>query len=91
MQRFFFHVDFDEYSADKEGTLCAHLIEARAAAVQLLAEVLRDQGDSFWEKPATSVTVTDADGLFLWKIETVGTEAAAIAGKSKGPAHDSAQ
>lgn len=90
MQRFFFHVDFDERSADEEGTLCADLGEARGAAVQLLAEVLRDQGDAFWAKPAASVTVTDADGLFLWKIETVGTEAAAVVHKSRGAANDGA-
>jgi hypothetical protein len=77
MDRFFFHIELGGYDTDEEGTEYANLGEARAAAVSLLGEILRDKGDAFWEKPQASVTVTDKKGVVLWKIETVGSEAAA--------------
>jgi hypothetical protein len=84
MKRFFFHIDLGGYDRDDDGTEFNDLASARASAVCLLGELLRDRGDAFWAKPEASVTVTDAEGLVLWKIETVGTEAAAVAAMPAG-------
>jgi hypothetical protein len=80
MKRFFFHIDLGGYDRDDEGTEFNDLASARASAACLLGELLRDKGDAFWAKPDATVTVTDAEGVVLWKIEAVGTEAAAVAG-----------
>ncbi|MFN3511913.1 MAG: DUF6894 family protein [Phenylobacterium sp.] len=78
MERYFFHVTYGETTRDNEGFLLPSLQEARAAAVQLLGEMLRDQGDSFWAKPDLVVTVTNADNLTLWTLSVTGAEAASV-------------
>lgn len=80
MQRYFFHIDYGEPQPDAEGTLYPSLKAAREAAVLLFGEVLRDQGDAFWEKPNITLTVTDERGLVLWGLETVGSASAAVSG-----------
>lgn len=83
MERYFFHIDFGEQSHDEEGTLLPHLGAARDAAVQLLGRLLIDDGDSFWDKPEATVIVTDAEGLVLWSIKTVGFASAAVQERHK--------
>ena len=73
MGRYFFHIDYGETSLDIEGSELADL----GAAVNLVSELLRDEGDRFWAKPDLTVTVADAEGLVLWRIETVGSAPAA--------------
>jgi hypothetical protein len=77
MDRYFFHIDYGETSRDDEGTELPNLGAARNAAVNLVSELLRDDGDTFWVKPDLTVTVADATGLVLWRIETLGSASAA--------------
>lgn len=72
MERFYFHVDYGEHTADPEGTLLPGPEAARTAAVGLLGEILRDQASSFWAKPEITVTVEDARGATLWVLHTAG-------------------
>lgn len=85
MPRFFFHVEYGETSPDEEGTEFPDLARARQAAVVFLTEILRDLGDSFWTKPAVSISVADETGLVLWRLDATGTESAAVLGaQAKG-------
>ncbi len=83
MERYFFHVEYGEHFHDVSGTLLPTPAAARSAAVSLLGEMLRDEGDRFWSKPDVIVTVTDASGLTLWTLTAYGRESGAVS-LSKG-------
>lgn len=55
-----------------------NLNAARAHAVVYLGEHLKDEERSFWEDPALSITVQDARGLTLYRLDVVGTSAPAV-------------
>lgn len=77
MDRYFFHVDFDEHRHDTEGTELPDLRSARTEAAALLGALLRDQAAQFWDAGEIRVTVADAKGLVLWTITTMGQASAA--------------
>lgn len=83
MERYFFHIDYGVLEHDGEGTPFPSLADARANAVALLSELLRDAGDEFWAKPNITITVTDAAGLVLWTLDASGQASAAMAGTGK--------
>jgi len=78
VERYFFHIDYGEFSRDSEGTSLPNLRAARGAAVQLLGEILRDAGDEFWAKPDLIVTVTDSTDLTLWTLPVSGDDAPSV-------------
>ncbi len=77
MERFFFHIHYGERSEDREGASFASLDGARNAAVVLLGELLRGEADGFWSRPDITIEVTNAKGLVLWSLRTVGSESGA--------------
>lgn len=78
MKRYFFHVQYGELFQDGEGTTLPDLKAAQRNAAELMGRMLIDESDGFWDKPNIAVTVTDADGLVLWTLDTVGCTAAAV-------------
>lgn len=78
MDRFYFHIEYGQTFPDEEGTELPDIAAARNAAVSLLGEMLKDDGDKFWTKPNITITVTDASGLVLWTLETVGMASSAV-------------
>ena len=59
MPRFYFHTEDGRPFPDQEGTELPDIGAARAAAIIVLSEVLRDNPDEFWKHERFKVTVTD--------------------------------
>jgi hypothetical protein len=62
MPRYFFHVIDGEEVLDEEGTELAGLDEARAEAIVVSGEMLRDVGGKFWGNGQWQIRVTDEAG-----------------------------
>ena len=65
MPRYFFNVQDGQSSPDREGTELPDLETARAEAVRLSGEVLRDAGVKYWDHPAWRLHVGDEGGRTL--------------------------
>ena len=52
MPRYFFHIIDGEEIIDEEGTVLPGMDEARAEAIVLSGEMLRDAGGKFWNNGA---------------------------------------
>ena len=68
MQRFYFHTQDGKPVRDGQGVELADLQEARLEAVGLIAQMLRDHPQEFWDTENLSVTVTDDTGLTYFSI-----------------------
>lgn len=68
MALYFFHIQTDTRDTDVEGTEFATALEARARAIVLCGELMKDAAESFWGTRPWSVTVTGANGLILWDL-----------------------
>lgn len=77
MGRYFFHVEDGVHFTDDEGTEFSSGEAARAAAVQHLADMMKDRSREFWNHPYLKLTVTDARGLALFTLEVDGALAPA--------------
>ena len=62
MPRYFFHVIDGKEIIDNEGTLLAGVDEARAEAIVVSGEMLRDLGGKFWGNGQWQIRVTDEAG-----------------------------
>ena len=62
MPRYFCHVIDGEEIIDQEGTVLAGIAEARAEAIVVSGEMLRDIGGKFWNNGAWQIRVTDEAG-----------------------------
>ena len=62
MPCYFFHVIDGEDFLDEEGTELAGLDEARAEAIVVSGEMLRDIGGKFWGNGQWQIRVTDEAG-----------------------------
>ena len=62
MARYLFHIFDGEEIIDDEGTELAGLDEARAEAIVLSGEMLRDSGGKFWNNGVWQLRVTDEAG-----------------------------
>jgi hypothetical protein len=62
MPRYFFHVIDGKDIPDTEGTELADIEEARAEAVVLSGELLRDLGGQFWNSSEWQIRVEDDAG-----------------------------
>ena len=81
MSRFHFHLTNTKDWHDEEGTELATLHDARCYAVKMMAEVLCTSPERYWESDVYRVTVADDQGLTLFQVEIVSTDAAAIGGR----------
>lgn len=77
MARYFFDLEDGQSDPDGEGTQLSGLRSVRLAAVELLGQVLRDRGETFWDKPDLVLTVRSDDDLILMRITVFGTLAPA--------------
>lgn len=78
MSLYHFHTLDRTEVRDEEGYEFESIAVARAAAVTYASEVLKELGDAIYDTDLR-VTVTDGDGLILWDIVVVATEAPALA------------
>lgn len=67
---------------DRDGIALPDLQAARRQALQLAGELLRDQGENFWNGEDWKVEVTDAANLVLFTILFAAFDAPAIAPSS---------
>ena len=68
MPRYFFHTEDGRRFPDREGTELPDLEAAKASALVVLSEVLRDNPDEFWAHERFEVTVTDEANQKLFSI-----------------------
>ena len=62
MPRYFFHVIDGDETRDTVGTVLAGIPEARAEAIVVSGEMLKDLGGRFWNNGQWQVRVTDKAG-----------------------------
>ena len=80
MPRFYFHSNHpDERNVqDDEGMEFASVDDAKCQAVAYAGRLLCDAAEHFWDSGDFELTVTDDQGLILFTMRVVGTEAPAI-------------
>jgi hypothetical protein len=79
MARYFFNTRDGGIDRDDHGQELASPNEARTAAVRFAGEVLRDDPSLVWQGRDFRVEVTDAEGLVLFTLITLGVNSAAFA------------
>ena len=62
MPRYFFHIHDGKEFRDKDGTVLADRMAARAQAVATAGSMLREKGETFWDGTEWSMTVVDEAG-----------------------------
>jgi hypothetical protein len=62
MPRYFFHIIDGEEIIDDEGTMLAGVDEARAEAIVVSGEMLKDLGGKFWGNGQWQIRVEDEAG-----------------------------
>jgi hypothetical protein len=77
MPRYFFHVDHHSSQPDTEGSEFPDVPAARAAAVRLCGEILKEIDRTFWDSPLWQLRVTDHDRLLLFTLTFSAEEHAA--------------
>ena len=56
------------------------LAEAKCEAVRFAGQLICDSADRFWDAAGFELMVSDVDGLVLFTLQLIGTEAPAIRG-----------
>jgi len=77
MPHYFFNVHDGATYTDKTGAELADLAAARAVALRLTADLLRDD-DEFWDSGDWKMDVTDASGLILFTLMFMALDAPAL-------------
>jgi len=62
MTRYFFHLKDGRETIDHEGTVLSGIGEARAQAVVMSGEIIKDSGGKFWDGEEWRLWVTDEAG-----------------------------
>lgn len=80
MPRFFFHSNnpAEQIVQDDEGIDFPSVHHAKCQAVAYAGRLLCDSAEHFWDRGDFELTVTDENGLILFTMRVVGTEAPAI-------------
>jgi D-lyxose ketol-isomerase len=78
VSRFFFHTNNPQAQGVSEGVEFANLAAAKCEAVRYAGQLLCDVAEHFWDEADFELTVTDHQGLILFTMRVVGTEAPAI-------------
>ncbi|PVE22699.1 hypothetical protein DC522_19950 [Microvirga sp. KLBC 81] len=68
MPRYFFHIFDREKLTDEDGTTLANREEARAHAITIAGEILRDAGRKFWTGNEWRLLVTDETGANVCRV-----------------------
>ena len=76
MPRYFFNLQDGRSTPDREGTELADIETARAEAVRLSGEILRDIGATYWDHPEWRLDVLDESGRTLFSLCFVAEEQA---------------
>jgi hypothetical protein len=79
MSRFVLHVDGGPDEVIEAPTVA----QAKCEAVRFAGQLICNFADKFWDTAAFSMAVTDSDGLVLFTLQFVGTEAPAIRGTAR--------
>ena len=80
MPRFYFHTNHptEGLIQDDEGMDFSSIQEAKCEAVAYAGRLLCDVAETFWDDADFELTVTDDQGLILFVMRVVGTEAPAV-------------
>lgn len=80
MPRFFIHTNnpLERSVQDDEGLEFASIHEAKCEAVKFAGQLLADAAAKFWDTADFELTGTDDNGLILFTMRVVGTEAPAV-------------
>lgn len=65
MPRYFFHIRDGEEVLDEQGTVLANHVEARAHAITVAGELIRDAGRKFWGGTEWQLQVLDEAGAAI--------------------------
>lgn len=77
MPRYYFNIDNGQAIPDVKGIELKNLAAAKCEAIQMAGRLICDAAATFWDRAEWSMTVTDATGLTLFRLEIMGTEAPA--------------
>jgi hypothetical protein len=80
MPRYFFHIEDGVAVQDDEGVELKDLALAKCEAVRLAGQMICDSASDFWDKEEWKLTATSEDGLTLFCLQFIGTEAPAAGG-----------
>jgi hypothetical protein len=80
VQRYFFHIQHSHLERDQVGSEHKDFATAKCHAVKMIAEVLCETPQSFWDSDTYRVTVTDGTALVLFTVEMISVMAAAAPG-----------
>lgn len=78
MPRFFFKVVDGAERDDPDGAELPDINAAKSEAVKLSGALLRDFGSKFWDHEEWRVEVRDENGLMLFMLQFIATEAPAL-------------
>lgn len=68
MPRYFFNLPHHFSGPDTEGSELADIHAARAAALRLCGEMIREIDENFWETPRWRLDVADQDNRILFTL-----------------------
>ena len=79
MARYFFHTNLpSERHLQNEGMEYPSVQKAKCEAVAYAGRLICDASETFWDTSDFEMIVTDENGLMLFTMRVVGTEAPAI-------------
>ena len=74
MSRYFFHVVNGEFIPDPHGMECSDEAKAKAEAVRIVGEMLKDQGIEMWKTKHFDMFVCDDKNQTLFKLSFAADE-----------------
>jgi hypothetical protein len=77
LPRYFFHTDDGSPDRDDEGTELKDVGSAKCHAVKYASDLICDGKTDFWGNDDWRMSVTDENGLILFELHIMGTEAPA--------------
>jgi hypothetical protein len=77
MPNYHFNIS-DDASPDPDGIEIANLATAKCEAIQMAGRIICDAARDFWDRAEWTMTVTDDQGLTLFTLQIVGTEAPSV-------------
>lgn len=73
--RYHFNVDNGTADPDDDGTELASLAAAKCEAVKMAGRMICEAAGEFWDSAEWTMTVADTQGMTLFTLQIVGTEA----------------
>ncbi len=77
MPRYFFNVEYGEFTQDDDSVELADLAAAKCEAVKFAGQMICDSAGDFWDQEEWKLTATNEQGLTLFCLHFVGIEAPA--------------